>query len=74
MTHTAEELDGIALERHPSPAAEAEPATSQGRGDADGGDLDPRRQPLDSRHQSRAMGLTGGQPTQHGKILPQRRH
>jgi hypothetical protein len=73
MTDPAEELDGILLERHPSPAAEAEPATSEGRADVGSGDHDPCWQSLKSRQQSRAMRLTSSQPTQHVKILPQHR-
>src|SRR5450631_184321 len=72
MTNTAQELDGVLLERHPRSAAEAEAATRKCRGDVGSSDLDPRGQPLQRRHQSRAMGLTGSQPTQHAKILPQR--
>ncbi len=73
MTYPAKELHGVLLERHPSPATEAEPAPSEGRGHVRGGDLDACRQAFEHSNQSRPMGFTGSQPTQHGEILPQRR-
>src|SRR5450631_182971 len=72
MTNPAQEVHVVLLERHPGPATEAETAACECRGDVRGRDLDPRGQPLDRRQQSRTMGLTGSQPTQHVKILPQR--
>jgi hypothetical protein len=66
----AEELDLVPLERHPRAAAVAEPAAGQLVGDVGGGRANAGGEPLEHCHQGRAVGLPGGEPTQHGSSLP----
>ncbi len=66
MAHPAEELQTVGLERHPSPPAVAEPSTRQGTLHPGTVDPHPGRQTLDDSSQGGAVGLPGGQPTQHG--------
>ena len=73
MTQTAEELDLVLLELHPRAAAVAEPSAGERGPDIGGGHLDPGREALDHRDERGAVGLTGGQPTQHAPNHPTRR-
>ena len=69
----ADQGDLVLLELHPGAAAVAEPAPGQRVADVVGGHPDVGGQPLEDRHQGRAVGLTRGQPAQsHGDSLSRR--
>ena len=68
----AEELDLVALERHPGAAAVAEPAPGELVRDLVGAGADPCGQPFEDGEQGRPVRLTSGQPTQHRVSLPDR--
>ena len=70
VPQAAEELDVVLLEGHPRAPPEPQPSTRQRGRNVAGGHLDPGGQALDHRDERRAVGLTGGQPTQHAGILP----
>ena len=61
----AEQLDVVALERHPRAAAVAEPTSRECVGEVVGGDRDPGGQPFQGGEQGRSVRLPRGQPAQH---------
>ena len=65
-----EDLDVVALEAHPRPAAEAQPAAGQLVAQLLDGDGKTRRKPFDHHGERGAVRLAGGQVTQHGVRLP----
>ena len=69
MAHPAEELDVVALEAHAGTAAEAEATAGELVADLVDGDGQARRQALDHHREGGAVGLTGGQVTQHADDL-----
>ena len=72
MADAAEELDVVALEAHAGAAAEAEAAAGELVADLLDGDGQARGQPLDHHREGGAVGLTGGQVTQHADDLTRR--
>ena len=70
VADAAEQLDLVLLELHPRAAAVAEPAAGEGLLDVRALDLDVGRQPFEDGDERRAVGLTGGHPTQHERIFP----
>ena len=66
----AEHLDLVGLELHPGAAAVAEPAAGQLGGDVGGGDLDVGDHAFQHGDQGGAVGLSGGDPAQHGASPP----
>ena len=65
VPHAAEEPDLVLLELHPRTPAVAEAPTGERLLDVRALHLDVGRQALEDADERRAMGLTGGQPTQH---------
>ena len=65
----AEELDVVALEAHARAAAEPQAATGELVADLVDGDGQARGQTLDHHREGGAVGLTGGQVTQHADDL-----
>ena len=65
VADAAEDGDLVLFELHPGAAAVAEPASGQCVLDLRAGEFDSGRYAFDNSHQCRAMGFTGGQPTQH---------
>ena len=71
MADAAEELDVVALEAHAGAAAEPEAAAGELVADLLDGDGQARGQTLDHHREGGAVGLTGGQVTQHADDLMQ---
>jgi hypothetical protein len=65
VADTAEDGHDVLLKLHPCPAAVAEPPPGKGIGDLPAGEFNTCGDAFDNSDQCRAMGLTGGQPTQH---------
>ena len=72
VAHAAEELDVVALEAHARTAAESEAAAGELVADLLDGDGQARGQTLDHHREGGAVGLTGGQVTQHADDLSSR--
>jgi hypothetical protein len=66
----ADDVDLVRLELHPGTPAVAEPTPGQLGGDVGRGDLDIGHHALQHRHQGGAVRFSGGDPAQHGSILP----
>ena len=62
----AEDRHGVGLELHPRAATESEPAPSERRGDVVGRDPDMSRHPFEGGDERGPVGLTSGQPSEHG--------
>ena len=69
VADAAQELDVVALEAHAGAAPEAEAAAGELVTDLVDGDRQARGEPLDDHRQRGAVGLTGGQVTQHADNL-----
>ena len=69
VADAAEELDVVALEAHAGATAEPEAAAGELVADLLDGDGQARGQPLDHHREGGAVGLTGGQVTQHADDL-----
>ena len=69
VADAAEELDVVALEAHAGTAAEPEAAAGELVADLLDGDGQARGQTLDHHREGGAVGLTGGQVTQHADDL-----
>ena len=70
VAQPTQELHLVLLELHPGAATVAESAARECVPDVLRGDVDAGGQSLEHRHECGTVGLTGGQPSQHGTILP----
>jgi hypothetical protein len=65
VADAAEDGDNVLFELHAGAASVAEPAARQGVCDVPAGDFHTGGDAFNNSHQSRTMGFTGSQPTQH---------
>ena len=72
MPQAADHVDLVLLELHPGAASVAEAASRERVHDVGGRDLDMGGQPLEDGNQSRAVGLSRREPTQHAASLSRR--